>query len=156
MLPKNSTFEDRQAASAAAKKALLEKFKPKPMVQAEAPIDHSAQKAERIAEIRRQREEEKLARQKAREEAEIRAELERKAALEAAENAKVEAQRMTDAEKRADRKARKKEMKEVAKSKKEQRLQTTTRSTSSAPEDRAYDARREHERYIAELERRRA
>jgi len=156
MLPKNSTFEDRQAASAAAKKALLEKFKPKPMVQAEAPIDHAAERAERVAEIRRQREEEKLARQKAREEAEAKAEEERIAAAEAAELAKVEAQRMTDAEKRAERKARKKEMKEAAKAKKEQRLATTSRSSSSAPEDRAYDARREHERYIAELERRRA
>ena len=35
MQPKNSTFSDRQAASVAAKKALLEKFKPKPTVQAE-------------------------------------------------------------------------------------------------------------------------
>jgi hypothetical protein len=156
MLPKNTTFEDRQAASAAAKKALLEKFKPKPMVQAEEVIDHAAEKAARVAEVRRQREEEKLARQQAREEAEARAEEERIAAIEAAEVAKIEAQRMTDAEKRADRKARKKETKEAAKAKKEQRLATATRQTSSAPEDRAYDARREHERYIAELERRRA
>jgi len=41
MQPKNSTFAERQALAAAAKKALLEKFKPKPMIQAEAPIDHA-------------------------------------------------------------------------------------------------------------------
>jgi hypothetical protein len=155
MLPKNTTFADRQAASAAAKKALLEKFKPKPMVQAAEPIDHEKQRQERLAQLRAEREAERIARQKAREEAAAKAEAERIAAAEAAELAKLEAQRMTDAEKRAERKARKKEMKEMAKLKKETR-QAGGRPSSDSPHDPAYDARREHERYIAQLERRRA
>lgn len=52
--PKNSTFSDRQAASAAAKKALLAKLKPKPTV-----IDPNIEqrKAERELELEILREE---------------------------------------------------------------------------------------------------
>jgi hypothetical protein len=52
--PKNSTFNDRQAASAAAKKALLEKLKPRPTV-----IDPNLEqrKAERELELEILREE---------------------------------------------------------------------------------------------------
>jgi hypothetical protein len=51
-LPKNSTFNDRQAASAAAKQAMLAKFKPKPTV-----VDPllEARKAEKAAELERLR-----------------------------------------------------------------------------------------------------
>ena len=62
MQPKNSTFAERQALAAAAKKALLEKFKPKPMVQAEVLIDHEAERRARVEEIRAQREAEKAER----------------------------------------------------------------------------------------------
>ena len=51
-LPKNSKFSDRQAASAAAKQAMLEKFKPKPTVT---DPDLEARKAEKAAELERLR-----------------------------------------------------------------------------------------------------
>lgn len=150
MQPKNSTFSDRQTASLAAKKALLEKFKPKPMVQAEAPIDHEAERRARMEAIRAQREEEKLARQKAREEAAAKAEAERLAALEAERLAALEAQTSSDAQKRAERKARKKEIKEAAKMKKEVRAVS---KPGGPKEDRVVDPFEEHRRYIASLER---
>lgn len=150
MQPKNSSFSDRQAASVAAKQALLAKFKPKPMVQAEAPIDHEAERRARVEAIRAQREEERLARQKAREEAEAKAEAERIAAEEAAEQARIEAEQLSDAQKRAERKARKKEIKEAAKAKKE--LRAVSRPQGSR-EDRAVDPYEEHRRYIESLER---
>jgi hypothetical protein len=148
MQPKNTSFSDRQAASASAKKALLEKFKPKPMVQAEAPIDHEAERRARTEALRRQREEERLARQKAREEAALRAAEEERLAREAAERALVEAQLSTDAQKRAERKERKKAIKEAAKAKKEARQSARPTAQGERP-----DPRKEHERYIMELER---
>jgi hypothetical protein len=150
MQPKNSTFSDRQAASLAAKKALLEKFKPKPMVQAEAPINHEAERLRRLEAVRAQRQQEKEARQRAREEAEAAAERARIEAAEAAERARIEAEHMSDAQKRAERKARKKEVKEMAKLKKEMRA--TTRP-SGPREERVVDPYEEHRRYIASLER---
>jgi membrane protein involved in colicin uptake len=151
MQPKNSTFSDRQAASLAAKKALLEKFKPKPMVQAEVLIDHEAERRERIEAVRAQREAERLERQRAREEAEAKAEAERIAAAEAAERARIEAEQSTDALKRAERKARKKEIKEQAKAKKEMRA--VAKPTGPRGEPRAVDPYEEHRRYIESLER---
>ncbi len=150
MQPKNSTFNDRQAASLAAKKALLEKFKPKPMVQAEAPIDHEADRLARLESIRTQRQDEKEARQRAREEAAIAAEQARLEEFAAAERARQEAEHLSDAQKRAERKARKKEVKEMAKLKKETR--TVTRP-SGPREERVLDPIEEHKRYIASLER---
>jgi hypothetical protein len=150
MQPKNSTFSDRQAASVAAKKALLEKFKPKPMVQAEVLIDHEAERRERMEAIRAQREEEKAARQKAREEAAAKAEEERLAAEEAERLAVLEAQSNVDAIKRAERKARKKEVKEAAKAKKEMRAVS---KPSGPKEARVVDPYEEHRRYIESLER---
>jgi hypothetical protein len=150
MQPKNSTFSERQALAAAAKKALLEKFKPKPMVQAETLIDHEAERRSRMEEIRAQREAEKLERQRAREEAAAAAEAARLEALAAAERTRLENEQSTDALKRADRKARKKEVKEAAKAKKE------TRSVSKPggpKEERVVDPYEEHRRYIASLER---
>jgi membrane protein involved in colicin uptake len=150
MQPKNSTFSDRQAASLAAKKALLEKFKPKPMVQADVVINHDAERQARIEAIRAQREIEKAERQRAREEAEAKAEAERIAAAEAAARAIEEAQLSSDAQKRAERKARKKEIKEQAKAKKEVRTAT---KPSGPREARVVDPYEEHRRYIESLER---
>jgi hypothetical protein len=150
MQPKNSTFNDRQAASLAAKKALLEKFKPKPMVQAAAPIDHEADRLARLEAVRAQRMDEKEARQRAREEAAIAAEQARLDELAAVERARQEAEHLSDAQKRTERKARKKEVKEMAKLKKETR--TVTRP-SGPREERVLDPIEEHKRYIASLER---
>lgn len=152
MQPKNSTFAERQALAAAAKKALLEKFKPKPMVQAEVLIDHEAERREKVEAIRAQREAEKLERQRAREEAEAKAEAERIAAEAAAEQARIDAELSVDALKRADRKARKKEVKEAAKAKKEMRSSSSP-SSGGSREERALDPFEEHRRYIASLER---
>ncbi|MDP3738729.1 MAG: DUF6481 family protein [Hyphomonadaceae bacterium] len=150
MQPKNSTFSERQAASVAAKKALLEKFKPKPMVQAEAPINHEAERLRRLEAVRAQRLDEKEAKQRAREEAAAAAEAARIAAEAAAEQARLDAEHMSDAQKRAERKARKKEVKEQAKAKKE----TKSVSRPSGPkEERVVDPFEEHKRYIASLER---
>ena len=150
MQPKNSTFSDRQAASLAAKQALLAKFKPKPMVVAETPIDHEAERRARIEEVRAQREAEKMERQRAREEAAAAAEQARLEALAAAEQARIEAEQSTDAQKRAERKARKKEVKEAAKLKKELRAVS---KPSGSREERIVDPYEEHRRYIESLER---
>jgi len=151
MQPKNSTFSDRQAASVAAKKALLEKFKPKPMIQAEAPINHEAERLAKLEALRAERQAEKEARQRAREEAEAAAEQARIEAEAAAERARLEAEHLSDALKRAERKDRKKAVKEAAKLKKEMR--TVSRPPAGSKEERVVDAFEEHRRYIASLER---
>lgn len=150
MQPKNSTFSERQAASVAAKKALLEKFKPKPMVQAEAPINHEAERLRRLEAVRAQRLDEKEAKQRAREEAAAAAEQARIDAEAAAEKARLDAEHMSDAQKRAERKERKKAVKEAAKVKKETRSVTRP---SGPKEERVVDPFEEHKRYIASLER---
>ena len=150
MQPKNSTFSDRQAASVAAKKALLEKFKPKPTVQAETLIDHEAERRARAEAVRAQREEERQAKLKAREEAAAAAELARVEAAAAAEQARLDAELSVDAQKRAERKARKKEVKEAAKAKKETR---SVAKPGGPREERAVDPFEEHRRYIQSLER---
>jgi hypothetical protein len=116
---KESKFSDRAATSAAAKQALLAKFKPKPMVTAPEPINHEAERQAKIEAIRQQRAEEKAAKQRQREEAAAAAEQARLDAIAAAEQAKLDAEHLSDAQKRAERKARKKEIKELAKMKKE-------------------------------------
>lgn len=151
MQPKNSTYSDRQAASAAAKKALLEKFKPKPMVQAESPIDHEAERRARAEALRAEREAEKLERQRIREEAAAAAEKARLEAAAAAEQARLDAELSIDSQKRAERKARKKEVKEAAKAKKE--VRSTTKPVGPRGEPRAVDPFEEHRRYIESLER---
>lgn len=150
MQPKNSTFAERQALAAAAKKALLEKFKPKPMVQAETQIDHEAERRARVEEIRAQREAEKAERIRAREEAAAAAEAARLEAAAAAEQARLDAELSVDAMKRAERKARKKEIKEAAKAKKELRAVT---KPVGPKEQRVVDPYEEHRRYIESLER---
>lgn len=161
MNPNNTTFAERQAASAAAKKALLEKFKPKPMIQAEEPIDHEKERRERIEAIRAQREQEKEEKRRAKVEATERAKQQKIEAERAAEAALLEAQQKTDAQKRAERKDRKKAMKEAARLKKMSRQGSGGASrgpvaATSSNEDPAAEARREHERYIRQLERQRA
>jgi len=92
------TFADRQKAAAEAKKALLERFKPKPMVTSSEPIvDRAAEKAAKIAAMKAKREEEKAAKAAAREAAEAEA----RAAREAAEHAALEARRMAIKERKA-------------------------------------------------------
>lgn len=150
MQPKNSTFAERQALAAAAKKALLEKFKPKPMVQAEVLIDHEAERRAKVEAIRSQREAEKAERNRIREEAAAAAEAARLEAAEAAEAARLEAEQNVDAIKRAERKARKKEIKEAAKAKKELRAVT---KPAGPREQRVVDPYEEHRRYIESLER---
>jgi hypothetical protein len=152
---KNSTFSDRAAASAAAKQALLAKFKPKPAVTAPEPVDHEAERKAKIEALRKQRLEEKLARQKAREEAVAAEEAARLEAAAAAERARIEAEHLTDAQKRAERKERKKAIKEAAKLKKELRAVSAPVSSNSR-EERVLDPIKEHERYIRSLERKRA
>lgn len=151
MQPKNTSHSDRQAASLAAKKALLEKFKPKPMIKAEAPIDHEAERRARVEAIRAEREREKAERQAAREAAAAAAEEARLAALAAAEQAHLDAELSIDAQRRAERKARKKEIKEAAKAKKEMRA--STKPVGPRGEPRAVDPYEEHRRYIESLER---
>ena len=150
MQPKNSTFAERQALAAAAKKALLEKFKPKPMVQAEVVIDHEAERRAKVEAIRSQREAEKAERNRIREEAAAAAEAARLEAIATAEQERIDAELSVDALKRADRKARKKEIKEAAKAKKESR---TVAKPGGPREERPVDPFEEHRRYIASLER---
>jgi hypothetical protein len=150
MQPKNSTFAERQALAAAAKKALLEKFKPKPTVQADVLIDHEAERRAKVEAIRSQREAEKAERNRIREEAAAAAEKARLEAIEAEEAARLEAEQNVDAIKRAERKARKKEIKEAAKAKKELRSVT---KPSGPKEQRVVDPYEEHRRYIESLER---
>lgn len=66
-LLKNTNFNDRIAAANEAKKARLAAFKPKPMVQAEGPIDRAAEKAAELERIRTERAEAKEAARQAEE-----------------------------------------------------------------------------------------
>ena len=108
---KKIDYNERLTAAAEAKKALLEKFKPKPMVQAPEPIDRETRLREQREAIRAQRAAEREAARIAREEA-----LE-KARQEAmlAESAALEA-------KRAERKDRKALMKMSAQQRRAERL----------------------------------
>jgi hypothetical protein len=93
---KKIDFNERLSTAAEAKKALLEKFKPKPMITAVEPIDRAARLDAQREAIRQQRAAEKEAAMVAKAEA---AEAARKAAF-LAEQAALEA-------KRAERKDRK-------------------------------------------------
>ena len=64
-----TNFSDRQADAAEAKKALLAKFKPKPTVTAEAPVDRAAEKAAELERVRSERAVEKERSRVVREEA---------------------------------------------------------------------------------------
>jgi len=108
---KKIDYNERLTAAAEARKALLEKFKPKPMVTAPEPIDREARLEAQRAAIREQRAAEKEAARIARLAAEEEA---RQAAL-AAELAALEA-------KRAERKDRKSLMKMDAQQRRAARL----------------------------------
>ena len=101
-------FMDRQAAARAAKQAILEKFKPKPMIRAVEPIDREAERRAKAEALRAARAAEKAAKEEAR--------MREAAAL---VQAKLDAEADDDASKRAERKARKAAMKEAARLKRE-------------------------------------
>jgi len=108
---KKIDFNERLTTAAEAKKALLEKFKPKPMITAVEPIDRTARLEAQREAIRQQRVAEKEAALIARAEA---AETARRAAF-AAEQAALEA-------KRAERKDRKSLQKMDAQQRRAERL----------------------------------
>lgn len=105
---KKNTFQDRAAASAAAKQALLAKFKPKPTVTAPVIEDRNVVRDAELAAVRAARAEAKAAKE---------------AARQAQEQAKVAAVQKvaddSDEAKRAERKARKAAIKEAARMKRE-------------------------------------
>lgn len=104
----NPSLTDRQAAAAAAKKAMLEKFKPKPTVADPNFVDRDVRKAVERDALRVQRAEEKEAARKA---AAARAETARKAQL-AADLAVAEAKRLERKERKASTKTEQRERKE--------------------------------------------
>jgi hypothetical protein len=103
-------FSGRLAAQAEARKALLEKFKPKPAVQAEALEPREQRKAREVAEVRARRAAEKEAARIAKEKAEEEARL----AMENDEELMLQL-------KRDDRKSRKAAAKAEARAKREQK-----------------------------------
>jgi Family of unknown function (DUF6481) len=104
----NPSLTDRQAAAAAAKKAMLEKFKPKPTVSDPNFVDRETRKAAEREALRAQRATEKEAARRA---AAERAEAARKAQL-AADLAAAEAKRLERKERKALTKAEQRERKE--------------------------------------------
>lgn len=97
--PTGAKFTDRLEAQKEAKQALLAKFKPKPMVQAEAPIDRAAEREAELEAVRAAR--------AAQREAERQAALERQANDLAAKRAAIkERKARAAAEQRARREAR--------------------------------------------------
>ena len=105
-----TNFADRQADAAEAKKALLAKFKPKPTVQAEAPVDREAARQAELEAVRAaraaEREEAKRAREMAAEAARKAKEDEELAALNAKRENRKERkamERATSQAKRAER-----------------------------------------------------
>lgn len=104
----NPSLTDRQAAAAAAKKAMLEKFKPKPTVADPNFVDRETRKAAELEALRAQRVVEKEAARRA---AAERAEAARKAQL-AADLAAAEAKRLERKERKALTKTEQRERKE--------------------------------------------
>jgi hypothetical protein len=105
---KRNGHQDRAAASAAAKQALLAKFKPKPTVQATDLDDRNVVREAELAAVRAARAEAKAAK-----------EAERLAAQEAVVQQQQKLADDSDAAKRAERKERKAAIKEAARLKKE-------------------------------------
>lgn len=108
---KKIDYNERLTAAAEAKKALLEKFKPKPMVVAPEPIDRAARIAAEREAIRARRAQEREAARIAREEA-----------LRAQQLAAVAAEAAALEMKRAERKDRKQTMKMNAQQRRAERL----------------------------------
>jgi len=101
MQPKNTGFADRLSTAAEAKKALLEKFKPKPMIVADQLEDREARRQAELAEVRARRAEEK---ETARVERIARAEEARRARI-ASDMAALEAKRSATKNRKANEKA---------------------------------------------------
>jgi hypothetical protein len=114
-----TNFTDRLEAQAAAKQALLAKFKPKPMIRAVEPVDREAERRAEVERIRAER----IAAKKAKEEARLAAaaaEEHAKMMAKAAEvQAKLDSAATEDEIKRAERKERKAAMKTAAREKRE-------------------------------------
>jgi hypothetical protein len=108
---KKIDFNERLSTAAEAKKALLEKFKPKPMITAAEPIDRTARLEAQREAIRQQRAAEKEA-----------ALVARAAAEEAARRAAFEAEQAALEAKRAERKDRKSLQKMDAQQRRAERL----------------------------------
>lgn len=117
-----TNFADRQADAAEAKKALLAKFKPKPMVQAESPVDREARRQAELEAVRAARAAEREAQKQAREEAAV-----------LARKAQEEAEAALLAAKRDNRKERKASEKASAQAKRAERFAAFTGRRSSAP-----------------------
>ena len=106
--PKLGSFSDRLTAQAEARKALLEKFKPKPTVRPEVLETREQRKARELAEVRARREADKEAqRQHA------------AAAVEARQKAEDEDEQFQLERKRAERKERKAAAKADARARRE-------------------------------------
>jgi hypothetical protein len=114
-----TNFTDRLEAQAAAKQALLAKFKPKPMIRAVEPVDREAERRAEVERIRAERAAAKIAKEQARLAA-IAADEHAKMVAKAAEvQAKLENEASEDEVKRAERKERKAAMKNAAREKRE-------------------------------------
>jgi hypothetical protein len=107
----NTGFADRISNAQAAKQAMLAKFKPKPTVTAEAPLDRAAEREAELARVRAERAAQKEAARRA---AAERAAAQREAQA-AADMAVLES-------KRAERKDRKANAKADARARKEERM----------------------------------
>ena len=116
-----TNFSDRQADAAEAKKALLAKFKPKPSVQADAPVDRAAEKAVELERVRTERAVEKE-----------RARVAREAAAAAARASQAELEAAALAAKRENRKERKQMEKATSQAKRAERFAGFTGRRSSA------------------------
>lgn len=121
-----TNFSDRQADAADAKKALLAKFKPKPTVTAEAPVDRAAVREAELEIVRVERAADRERARIAREEA---------AAAAAAAVAEQEAAALSA--KRENRKERKAMEKATSQAKRAERFAgfTGRRSSASTPAD---------------------
>ena len=116
-----TNFSDRQADAADAKKALLAKFKPKPTVTAEAPVDRAAEKAAELERVRAERAVEKEQSRQARE-----------AAAAAARAAEAAAEALALAAKRENRKERKAMERATSQAKRAEKFAGFTGRRSSA------------------------
>ena len=103
-----TNFTDRLEAQAAAKQALLAKFKPKPTIRAVEPVDRDAERRAEVERIRAELGDAKKAEEQA-----------RMMAKAAEVQAKIEAETSEDEIKRAERKERKAAMKTAAREKRE-------------------------------------
>jgi hypothetical protein len=114
-----TNFTDRLEAQAEAKKALLAKLKPKPMIRAVEPVDREAEKRADVERIRAERATAKKAKEDAKIAAAAAEEQARMMAKAAEVQAKIEAETSEDEMKRAERKERKAAMKTAAREKRE-------------------------------------